>query len=189
MSWANIIKALLLEQPLYKDRCSREWVGYVNDHQVLHEANIKPLHPVLHRFWVLNSSLLMAAREEGECIEWGRGSSILFYLLVFQQENSQTCICNKYEGTESHDKCVSCRFLMQQRSAAEHMLRRRYECETSSMDHGSQCRVPDGRRNSHRYIKAHSKKKKKKKVEQLYCETYIHPEMVGGCEQLTVAQE
>lgn len=32
-------------------------------------------------------------------------------------------------------------------------------------------------------------KKKKKKVEQLYCETYIHPEMVGGCEQLTVAQE
>lgn len=28
------------------------------------------------------------------------------------------------------------------------------------MDHGSQCRIPDGRRNSNRYIKAHSRKEK-----------------------------
>lgn len=28
------------------------------------------------------------------------------------------------------------------------------------MDHSSQCRIPDGRRNSNRYIKAHSRKEK-----------------------------
>lgn len=32
-------------------------------------------------------------------------------------------------------------------------------------------------------------RKKEKSPEQLYCETYIQPEIVGGCERLRVAQE
>lgn len=32
-------------------------------------------------------------------------------------------------------------------------------------------------------------RKKKPPLERLYCETYIEPEIVGGCEQLRVAQE
>lgn len=37
--------------------------------------------------------------------------------------------------------------------------------------------------------KKEKKKQKKKSIEQLYCETYIQPKMMGGCEQLRAVQE